>query len=170
MYVHMYIWLMYSFSISQNTQDHEICYTLHGKMLARGEFCLTIQVKGIGEEILANKLQSVHMINSFLVYLWILVRKSLLNSSQFTKFTNFPLKISMYGILWHTYVPMYIAFLCYTAYKDLSWPYLKHINSTYIHLSLIFQLSCQPMPSAVPVLSHVVTWVCTVAKNVTIKS
>ena len=46
----------------------------------------TTQVKAIGE---VNKLKSVHMPNKFLVYLCLLVRKIVANSSWFTKFTNF---------------------------------------------------------------------------------
>ena len=43
----------------------------------------TIQVMAIGKENLANKLKSVHMPNAFLVYLCMLVRKILVNNSQF---------------------------------------------------------------------------------------
>ena len=40
----------------------------------------------------------------------------------------------------------------------------------YVHLSLMLRLSCQLMPSATPVLSHVVTLAYTEANNMTKKS
>ena len=65
-----------------------------GKIFCEGKVCRTIQVRAIARKYLVNKLQSVHMSNTFLVYLWILTRKILVNNSQFTKFANFsPTKI-----------------------------------------------------------------------------
>ena len=62
----------------------------------RKKFWRTIQVRGIGEKKLVNKLQWVHMPNKFSVYLWIMARKILANSSGFSKFANFsPTKISV---------------------------------------------------------------------------
>ena len=45
-----------------------------------------MQVKAIGK---ANNLQSVHMPNTFSVYLWILVRKILVNGSRFATTPKF---------------------------------------------------------------------------------
>ena len=60
-------------------------YTVHGKYLAGWR---TIQIKAVGEENLANKPQSMHMSNTFLVYLWILVKKTL-NCLRFAKFAKY---------------------------------------------------------------------------------
>ena len=52
-----------------------------GENFGGGNFWQTIQIKSIGEENLANKLKSVHMPNTFLLYLQILARKILVNIS-----------------------------------------------------------------------------------------
>ena len=90
---------------------------------------------------LANKLQSVHMPNTFLVYLWILAKKILANSPRFTKFTNFSpakyflctvasVKSISYALPFYCYVSLHHSYLCTVtkAHCNFRQPYHVHSN------------------------------------------
>ena len=62
-----------------------------------GKFWQIVQVKAFGKEKFGEyKLQSVHMPNTCLMYLCILTKKILANSSQFDKFT-----LSIFSCVWY---------------------------------------------------------------------